>query len=87
MTTRFFSESESLRRCNLASTPRWREFLRSRLEPLPTSTGTFYDSEEVEALARKISEIPDELRPTEDTSTLTRSNRADGLVDRRGPSA
>ncbi len=85
MRSRFCSESESLRRLNLPATPRWRAFVRLRLEVFPTANGNFFDKGDVDELAARIREIPEEVMPTEETSTPTRSNRADGLSDRRGP--
>jgi hypothetical protein len=48
------SESESLRRLNLAATPRWREWLRQKLPNTDIGAGKVYDVDAVDALVRKM---------------------------------
>jgi len=52
------SESESLRRLNLAATPRWREWLRQKLPNTDIGAGKVYDVDAVDALAFQLESRP-----------------------------
>ena len=86
------SESESLRRLNLAATPRWRKWLRAKLPNKDMTVGKVYDSHAVDALARKMAgfakdtEFVEELKnvPAPTSRELDKMSK---LSDRRGPSA
>ena len=86
------SESESLRRLNLAATPRWREWLRRKLPHTDIGAGKVYDVDAVDALVRKMAgfakdtEFVEELKnvPAPTSRELDKMSK---LSDRRGPSA
>ncbi|MDA7890968.1 hypothetical protein N9B14_00245 [Akkermansiaceae bacterium] len=86
------SESESLRRLNLAATPRWREWLRRKLPNTDIGNGKVYDVDAVDALVRKMAgfakdtEFVEELKnvPAPTSRELDKMSK---LSDRRGPSA
>ncbi|MDA8976534.1 hypothetical protein N9C66_08075 [Akkermansiaceae bacterium] len=86
------SESESLRRLNLAATPRWREWLRRKLPNTDVGAGKVYDVDAVDALVRKMAgfakdtEFVEELKnvPAPTSRELDKMSK---LSDRRGPSA
>lgn len=76
--TDIVSESEALRKCNLPSTPRWREFLRERLDFREAGGGKVYNEHAVNALAEKVADFASEIIPQgkcEPVSSNTREER------------
>lgn len=66
------SESEALRSCNLPATPRWRNFLRTKLAFAESGAGKIYNSDDVDQLAAKIGDFARETaRPGEQASNST----------------
>lgn len=61
MTTRFSSESETLRKCNFPATPKWREWLRARLTPEFCGNQVLYRADEVEILAAQVADFAAEI--------------------------
>ena len=60
------SESESLRRLNLAATPRWRKWLRAKLPSKNIGVGRVYDSHAVDALVRKMDGFAEVTEPVDE---------------------
>jgi hypothetical protein len=94
MATPLNSESEALRRCNLPSTPHWRDWIRRTLPHSSAGGGNFYDAESVRILAEKVGAFASATAATDapvtpPTRTSTpRPIRSDNtLTDRRGPGA
>lgn len=81
------SESEALRRCNLAATNRWRSFLREKLPHNETQGGKLYPEAAVDALAAKIGDFAAETMPhveSSDPKPAGRSSRPLTLKNRLG---
>ena len=86
------SESESLRRLNLAATPRWRKWLRAKLPNKDMGVGKVYDSHAVDALVRKMDGFAEATKPVDELNKVPvpTSRELDQMLklnDRRGPSA
>ncbi|MCH1498800.1 MAG: hypothetical protein L7U83_07005 [Akkermansiaceae bacterium] len=84
------SESESLRRLNLAATPRWRNWLRTKLHNKDMGVGKVYDSHAVEGLVRKMDSAAKDTEPVDELAKvpLPTSRELDQILklnDRRGP--
>lgn len=60
------SESESLRRLNLAATPRWRKWLRAKLPNRDMGVSKVYDSHAVDALVRKMDGFAEVTEPVDE---------------------
>jgi hypothetical protein len=85
------SESESLRRLNLAATPRWRNWLRTKLPNKEIGVGKVYDSGAVDAFSRKAGDFAKDTTPVDELKNLpvSTSRELDEILklnDRRGPS-
>jgi hypothetical protein len=88
MSTRFFSESETLRKLNLPATPRWRAFLREQLNPEQVAGAVVYERTEAESLAHRIADFAAEIIPqqtAEQPPASRHANEPAKLNDRRGP--
>lgn len=84
MTTRFLSESELLRKCNFAATPKWRSFLRERLPHEVAGNQILYRADEAEALAAQISDFAAETNKFVSNSTpATSTSRTRGGLQTR----
>ena len=86
------SESESLRRLNLAATPRWRKWLRAKLPNRDMGVSKVYDSHAVDALVRKMDGFAKATEPVDELKKVPvpTSRELDQMLklnDRRGPSA
>ena len=87
------SESESLRRLNLAATPSHRKWLRAKLPNKDMTVGKVYDSHAVDALARKMAgfakdtEFVEEELKNVPAPTSRELDKMSKLSDRRGPAA
>ena len=86
------SESESLLRLNLASTNRWRKWLRAKLPNRDMGVGKVYDSHAVDALVRKMDGFAEATEPVDELKkvpvpTSRELEQMLKLNDRRGPSA
>ena len=72
------SESEAPRKCNLPSTPRWRSFLRDKLEARDSAGAKLYSRFDVEMLAAQVASFAAEvihLGEPEGNSSNTREER------------
>ncbi|NQX00458.1 hypothetical protein HQ447_07340 [bacterium] len=80
------SESASLRKCNLADTPQWRNWIRSQLPSQEISTGRIYDRCLVDLLASKIADFARATNPPEEqreTVTFGHSGPVDSGIGRK----
>ena len=84
MTIRFLTESEVLRKCNLAATPRWREFLRQRLAHEKAGQSIVYAADEAEALAEQVADFAAETNKfVSDSTPATSTSRTRGGLQTR----
>jgi hypothetical protein len=71
------SESEALRRINIPSTPRWREFLREKIPARSAGGSTVYPLFEVELLAAQIADFAKDTLPNSTRSKGRERQRQD----------
>ncbi len=63
-----YSESESLRKCNLPATPHWRNWLRSKLPAQSAGGGLVYPKYAVDGLAAQIGDFARATNPPEEAA-------------------
>lgn len=76
------SQSEALRRMNLPSTSRWKEFLNNHVQGRSAGGSILYPLAEVERVASKMADFAAEVLPSSDYAEPSRSSK---VIDRRGP--
>ena len=81
-----------MRQLNLPSTPRWRNWLRTKLPSKEMGVGKVYDSSAVDALSPEVGDFAKDTAPVDELKNLPvpTSRELDEILklnDRRGPSA